>query len=187
MKKEKIVVYGLTTEGYFLASQMAMKGADVSIIDESSPSAVLLKAETAKTYPDLTAFQEDEPLLSVEPIDVAISNAKYLFFAQRIRSRWVIIDELVAEDMGIVKFADVMKQHMAKYLPRDFYIYGDPAGDHRVQTDESTPFQILRGKGIHARPAPSNDVLIRLESVNTVLSRMVDGESGILLDPKCNN
>ena len=85
MKKEKIVVYGLTTEGYFLASQMAMKGSDVSIIDESSPSAVLLKAETAKTYPDLTAFQEDEPLLSVEPIDVAISNAKYLFFAPRIR------------------------------------------------------------------------------------------------------
>jgi len=85
MKKEKIVVYGLTTEGYFLASQMAMKGADVSIIDESSPSAVLLKAETAKTYPDLTTFQEDEPLLSVEPIDVAISNAKYLFFAPRIR------------------------------------------------------------------------------------------------------
>ena len=108
-------------------------------------------------------------------------------FAQRIRSRWVVIDELVAEDMGIVKFADVMKQHMAKYLPRDFYIYGDPAGDHRVQTDESTPFQILRGKGIHARPAPSNDVLIRLESVNSVLSRMVDGESGILLDPKCTN
>ena len=85
MKKEKIVVYGLTTEGYFLASQMAMKGADVYIIDESSPSAVLLKAETAKTYPNLTAFQEDEPLLSVEPIDVAISNAKYLFFAPRIR------------------------------------------------------------------------------------------------------
>ena len=85
MKKEKIVVYGLTTEGYFLASQMAMKGADVSIIDESSPSAVLLKAETAKTYPDLHAFQEDEPLLSVEPIDVAISNAKYLFFTPRIR------------------------------------------------------------------------------------------------------
>nr|AIF21717.1 hypothetical protein [uncultured marine thaumarchaeote SAT1000_06_A02] len=85
MKKEKIVVYGLTTEGYFLASQMAMKGADVSIIDESSPSAVSLKAETAKTYPNLTAFQEDEPLLSVEPIDVAISNAKYLFFAPRIR------------------------------------------------------------------------------------------------------
>ena len=108
-------------------------------------------------------------------------------FAQRIRGRWVVIDELVAEDMGIVRFSVLMKQQMSLYLPREFYIYGDPAGDHRVQTDESTPFQILRGKGVIARPAPSNDVTIRLESVNTVLSRMIDGESGLLIDPKCNN
>ena len=108
-------------------------------------------------------------------------------FAQRIRQRWVIIDELVAEDMGIVKFSELMKQIMSSYLPRQFYIFGDPAGDHRVQTDESTPFQILRGKGIHARPAPSNDVALRLESVNATLTRMVDGETGILIDPKCTN
>ena len=37
-----------------------------------------------------------------------------------------------------------MKQHMAKYLPRDFYIYGDPAGDHRVQTDVYTISNIKR-------------------------------------------
>ena len=49
-------------------------------------------------------------------------------FAQRIRQRWVIIDELVAEDMGIVKFSELMKQVMATYLPRQFYIFGDPAG-----------------------------------------------------------
>ena len=108
-------------------------------------------------------------------------------FAQRIRGRWVVIDELVAEDMGIVNFSVILKQHMSAFLPREFYIYGDPAGDHRVQTDESTPFQILRGKGITARPAPSNDVTLRLESVNSVLSRMIDGESGLLIDPKCNN
>ena len=89
--------------------------------------------------------------------------------------------------MGIVKFSDLMKQSMAKYHPRPFYIFGDPAGDHRVQTDENTPFQILRGKGITARPAPSNDVLIRLESVNATLTRMVDGESGILIDKSCIN
>ena len=108
-------------------------------------------------------------------------------FAQRIRGRWIVIDELVAEDMGIVRFSVLMKQQMSLYLPREFYIYGDPAGDHRVQTDESTPFQILRGKGVIARPAPSNDVTIRLESVNSVLARMIDGESGLLIDPKCNN
>ena len=80
-----------------------------------------------------------------------------------------------------------MKQHMAQYLPRDFIIYGDPAGDQRVQTDESTPFQILRGRGLNARPAPSNDVALRLESVTAVLNRMTDGESGMIIDPKCNN
>ena len=89
--------------------------------------------------------------------------------------------------MGIVKFSDLMKQSMAKYHPRPFYIFGDPAGDHRVQTDENTPFQILRGKGITARPAPSNDVTLRLESVNATLTRMVDGESGILIDKSCIN
>ena len=108
-------------------------------------------------------------------------------FAQKIRTRWIIFEELVAEDMGIVKFSDLMKQSMAKYYPRQFYIFGDPAGDHRVQTDESTPFQILRGKGITARPAPSNDVTLRIESVATCLNRMVDGESGILIDKSCVN
>ena len=108
-------------------------------------------------------------------------------FGQRVRGRWLIIDELVAEDMGILRFSDLMKQKMAEYLPRNFVIFGDPAGDHRAQTDESTPFQILRGRGITARPAPSNDVMLRLESVNVTLSRMVDGESGILIDPKCIN
>ena len=77
-----------------------------------------------------------------------------------------------------------MKQKMAQYLPRQFIVFGDPAGDHRVQNDESTPFKILRGRGINARPAPSKDVALRLESVNATLYRMIDGESGILLDAK---
>ena len=44
----KVVVYGLSTEGYSIASQMAIKVADVYIIDESTPSAISLKAEIAK-------------------------------------------------------------------------------------------------------------------------------------------
>ena len=75
----KVVVYGLSTEGYSLACDMAIKGADVSIIDESSPSAISLKAEIAKTYPNVNSLKEDEPLLAMEPIDTAISKSKYLF------------------------------------------------------------------------------------------------------------
>jgi hypothetical protein len=81
----KIVVYGLSTEGYTIASQMAIKGADVYIIDESTPSAISLNSEIAKTYPNVSSLKEDEPLLAMEPIDVAISKAKYLFFTPRIR------------------------------------------------------------------------------------------------------
>ena len=81
----KVVVYGLSTEGYALASQMAIKGADVYIIDESTPSAISLKAEIAKTYPNVSSLKEDEPLLAMEPIDVAVSKAQYLFFTPRIR------------------------------------------------------------------------------------------------------
>jgi len=81
----KVAVYGLSTEGYSLACQMAIKGADVYLIDESTPSAISLKAEIARTYPNVSALKEDEPLLSMEPIDVAISKAQYLFFTPRIR------------------------------------------------------------------------------------------------------
>ena len=85
MAGAKVVVYGLSTEGYAIASQMAIKGADVSIIDESTPSAISLKSEIAKTYPNVSSLKEDEPLLAMEPIDVAISKAQYLFFTPRIR------------------------------------------------------------------------------------------------------
>jgi len=85
MVSEKIVIYGLSTEGYSLACQMAINGGNVQIIDENSSSAISLKSEIAQTYPNIDSLKEDEPLLSMEPIKDAISNAKYLFFAPKIR------------------------------------------------------------------------------------------------------
>ncbi|MEM2159885.1 MAG: hypothetical protein QXN55_02895 [Candidatus Nitrosotenuis sp.] len=85
MVSDRVVVYGLSTEGYSIACQMAINGANVFIIDESSQSAISLKAEIAKTYPNVSSLKEDEPLLAMEPIDVAISKTQYLFFAPRIR------------------------------------------------------------------------------------------------------
>ena len=85
MVKEKVVVFGLTTEGYFIACQMAIKGADVYLVDESSPTAISLKPEVAKNCPDIDSLKEDEPILTAVPVDVAISKAEYLFFTPRIR------------------------------------------------------------------------------------------------------
>ena len=83
--KEKVVFFGLSTEGYHLASKMVINGADVKIIDESAQGAIVLNSEIAQTYKDVISLREDEPLLSMEPGNVAISKAKYIFFTPRIR------------------------------------------------------------------------------------------------------
>ena len=81
----KVVIYGLSTEGYALACKIALNGGDVRIIDESTPSAIEIKQDTAKSYPSVQALKDDEPLLTISSIDTAISEAKIIVFAPRIR------------------------------------------------------------------------------------------------------
>ena len=100
--KENVVFYGLSTEGYYLASQIVINGADVRIIDESSSSAILLNPEIAKTYTNVKSLRDDEPLLAMEPSNIAISKAKYLFFTPRIRKTG---DDLKAEISSMFKAA----------------------------------------------------------------------------------
>ena len=81
----KVVIFGLSTEGYDLACRIALNRGDVQIIDESTPSAITITDNIAKTYPNIQALKDGEPLLSMTPIDVAISKAQILFFAPRLR------------------------------------------------------------------------------------------------------
>ena len=81
----KVVIYGLSTEGYSLACKIALNGGDVQIIDESTPSAIAIKQDIAKSYPSVQALKDDEPLLAMTSIDAAISTAQVLIFAPKIR------------------------------------------------------------------------------------------------------
>jgi len=81
----KVVIYGLSTEGYSLACKIALNGGDVQIIDESTPSAIAIKQDIAKSYPSVQALKDDEPLLAMTSIDAAISAAQVLIFAPKIR------------------------------------------------------------------------------------------------------
>jgi len=91
---------------------------------------------------------------------------------------------IVGLDFGLTPAA-VFGQIATRYGNCEINIFGDPSGDFRAQTDESTPFQVLRGAGLVARPAPSNDVSLRLEAVATPLNRMVEGYPGFMIDPRC--
>lgn len=80
-----VSIYGLSSEGYTLASTLALNGVDVSIIDELQRTAFHLRAEVARIYPDVNSLVEDELLLGLEPEEAAIQNSDYIFFAPKIR------------------------------------------------------------------------------------------------------
>jgi hypothetical protein len=85
MSSEPVVVYGLSTEGYKIASAIAVRGHKVSLIDESARMAIVLKPEIIKTYPTVSSLLDDDPLLELQPVDIAIKMASYVFFAPKVR------------------------------------------------------------------------------------------------------
>lgn len=119
VESSKVAVYGLSTEGYRIASHISNKGIPVSIIDDSSGMAITLKPDIAKTYSSVTSFIQDETLLDFEPFDVAINNASFIFFSPRIRKSWPD-----ARNHIVSKFQDVIK-HVSK---DSSIIYTVPAG-----------------------------------------------------------
>lgn len=107
-------------------------------------------------------------------------------FGQRTASgQWLVLREITTEDMGAVRFSELLKFEMAKYKGHTFIVTGDPAGEQRAQTDEQTPFDILRQAGIDAYPATTNDFTIRRETVAEALGRLIDGKPGLVLHPDC--
>ena len=66
------------------------------------------------------------------------------------------------------------------------HIWGDPAGAQRAQTDEQTPYDILRANGIIASAAHTNDPIIRRDTVGKLLTTMdFSGQPALLVSPKC--
>ena len=85
-----------------------------------------------------------------------------------------------------MKTTYLLRRHInSNYPDHIFDIYGDPAGDHRAQTDEVTPFMVLSANGIDAVPTYTNDPIIRLEAVSGVLQRLdFTGNPGFCIGPK---
>ena len=139
--------------------------------------------------PEVHIAKEEIPVAAGYPVyvglDFGLTPAATI--GQKVRGRWLIQSEIVAFDMGIVRFAEVLREELATRFSAasDVIIYGDPAGDFRAQTDESTPFHILRGAGLRAFPAPSNSVDLRLEAVSSQLTKMADGKPAFLVDRRC--
>lgn len=102
--------------------------------------------------------------------------------------QWRIFHEIVefnmsADQFGKLRLGPYLRGTLREFLG-DLEIYGDPAGNAEAQTDKNTVFNILNAQGIPAEPAPSNDFDIRREAIAQPLSRVINGEPGLIISPK---
>lgn len=105
------------------------------------------------------------------------------------RGQFLVLDELVAQDMGINQFArDIVRPHLAMNYPKmTFQAVGDPAGLGRKDTDEKTCFQALAEEGIPCVPASTNAFAGRREAVAKYLTKLIDGKPAFQVDPKAEH
>lgn len=117
-------------------------------------------------------------------IDFGLTPAA-LIGQQMPNGQWRMRSEVVTEDMGIIRFGEVLKSHLNLKYPgfKIRSMSGDPAGNIRGG-DERTPFDLLKAVGIEAKPAPgNNDPMLRREAMAAPMRRMIDGEPGLLVHP----
>lgn len=101
--------------------------------------------------------------------------------------QWLCFDEMMATSMGVDRFSDEVLEHCGRAFRGQvtFDDIGDPAGQARAQSDETTCFQIMQGKGIMIEPGEQT-LALRLESMRKPLRTLGDnGEPRFILHPRC--
>lgn len=102
------------------------------------------------------------------------------------RGRLLVYQAIPSEGMGALRFIrEKLKPALANRFPgRRSVVLVDPAAFQRAQTDERTVADIYKAEGFMVKPACTNNTLpARLSAVDALLTRLVDGEPGVLLCP----
>jgi hypothetical protein len=130
-------------------------------------------------------FEIDPKLPLYGGMDFGLTPAGVV--AQRMRNGQIRIHrELVTEDMGVKRFGGEWHRTMSEHYPGMEWerVTGDPSGDAR-NTEENTCFELLASERVRAVPAITNDPIKRQEAFAHPLSRIIDGEPGMLIHTRC--
>jgi UDP-N-acetyl-D-mannosaminuronate dehydrogenase len=103
LPKQKVAIYGLTSEGYSIASRLVEKSS-VTIVDETLQIAMDLEQSVVKTHRTLQDLAADEMLMGLRPISSVLSEAPVIMFTPKLRKTG---DEAVIEASS--KLRDVAK------------------------------------------------------------------------------
>lgn len=129
---------------------------------------------------------------------------------QMIRGQMFVLDEFGRENISAGDFAPLLRQRIMQNFPgalqdrkisldrfnketvdgltaslvsNKIQFWGDPTGGSGNQSTDYTPFMIFAANGMPVFPAPGNNKLsLRLEAIEGLLSKMVDGSPALLLD-----
>jgi len=102
-----------------------------------------------------------------------------------------ILDELVGEQgTGPRRFGEDLAKRLHERFPaaRKITGYADPSaayGADKAAGEQSWIEIVAATAGITIVPAPTNALIPRLEAVRRPLTRLIDGEPGLLLSPRC--
>jgi hypothetical protein len=111
------------------------------------------------------------------------------FLQRQADGTWIQFDEIAEDDGSAEDLARLLSAKIADWEARipglSWSFRGDPAGDERQQTDNNTVFNVLRMNGIPALPASTNDVTVRRDALDRVLTRTVAGKPGFRMSPTC--
>jgi hypothetical protein len=165
---------------------------DANIMNKSS-----VVTNGKPVYPDFLreVHVSDNPLEIVKgiPITVGLDFGRQpaALITQNIRADWFVHREFIGQDMSASKFAPLLKAYLTREYPGfTFNFWGDPAGQHRGEAKDETPFEVFAEHGmiVLAAPNPQNQLTVRHEAVNAILMRRSSGgqrPSALLVDPSC--
>lgn len=127
------------------------------------------------------------------PITVGLDFGRQpaALITQNLRADWFVHREFIGQDMSATEFAPLLKAFLVREWPGfTFIFWGDPAGQHRGQAKDETPFEVFaeHGMTVLAAPNPQNMYSVRHEAVNAILMRRSSGgqrPSALLVDPSC--
>jgi len=139
--------------------------------------------------------------LIVVGIDCSGRHPAATFWQPTVRGAWDIVAELCItekEGMGAKRFAQLLVQFIQQNFPEnDIHnpLWGDPAGANPTQNDEQTYIDILnkelkmllvqQGQRLKVKPSPGFRWPERYESVEHMLSTLMDGRSMLMISPNC--
>jgi hypothetical protein len=97
-----------------------------------------------------------------------------------------IFDELVSERMGIRQFTEYVDSYIASQYPGcRLAEYGDPAGNHASQADDTQTCRTVQAEMGHIVLDGNQDPTARMDAVRWFLTTMVDGVARLRLSPRC--